>query len=436
MNKELLKQVIVDQRQELDERFNRESVVVREGVAVCGKYLDHPNLVLISGMRRAGKSFFAHLSAGKERYAFLNFDDERLLDFSAKDFNTVLECFGELYKEPGILLFDEIQNVRGWELFVSRLRNTHKVIVTGSNAHLLSREMSSHLTGRFMEFTLFPMSFKEYCLFKGVGHRETDMYATRSRSRITGLFSEYLQNGGIFDYYKFGPEFLRTLWRSVIDRDIVIRYHVKYPEILEKLALVLVNSFASKVSGAKLAKHFSLKSAHTVGDYIRSIENVFLMFPVHKFSYKVKEQFTTLKKMYVIDNGFIRALSFSFSENRGRMLENIVAVELKRQCVRAGAQLFYWDNYHHECDFVVKKGEKITGIYQVCSEVSVANREREINGLLAAAEEFGLKQAYILTSSQEEVFQEKGCHIELMPVWKWLLRESGPEIAIGKKRFT
>jgi hypothetical protein len=420
MNKETLMQVIVDQKQELEERFRREKILTRDGVELCGKYLAHPNLLLVSGMRRAGKSFFAHLAAGKGQYAFLNFDDERLMGFSAKDFNIVLECFNELYKEHGILMFDEIQNVRGWELFVSRLRNTNKVIVTGSNAHLLSKEMSTHLTGRFMEFALFPMSFKEYCGYKGAEFKGKDVYSTRARSSISALFSEYVQNSGIFDYYKFGPEFLRTVWRSVIDRDIVIRYRIKYPGILEQLALLLVNSFASKVSIANLTRHFKLKSPHTINDYIRYIENVFLMFPVYKFSYKLKEQFTTFRKMYIIDNGFIRALSFSFSENRGRMLENMVAVELKRCCVREGSQLFYWDDYHFECDFVVKKGTKINSIYQVCAELAVANREREVKGIVAAAREFGLKNGYILTFSQEETIRESGCTIEVMPVWKWM----------------
>jgi hypothetical protein len=434
MNKETLKQVIVDQKQELEERFHHEKVVTRDGVELCRKYLAHPNLLLISGMRRAGKSFFAHLTAGTGEYAFLNFDDERLMGFSVKDFNTVLECFGELYKEPGIFMFDEIQNIRGWELFVSRLRNTKKVIVTGSNAHLLSKEMSTHLTGRFMEFMLFPMSFKEYCIFKDVEFQEKDAYSTRARSRISALFSEYIQNGGIFDYYKFGPEFLRTVWRSVIDRDIAIRYHLKYPDILEQMALILLNSFASKVSGANLTRHFKLKSAHTVNDYIRYIENVFLMFSINKFSYKVKEQFTTFKKMYVMDNGFIRALSFSFSENRGRMLENMVAVELMRRCIREGSQLFYWDDYHFECDFVVKKGTTIESVYQVCAEVGVTNREREIKGLVSAAKEFGLKKARILTFSQDETFHANGCVIEIMPVWRWLLHASQAPLGADKKR--
>ncbi|MGA2091634.1 MAG: AAA family ATPase [Endomicrobiales bacterium] len=172
MNKETLKRVIVDQRQELEKRFCQERVLEREGIKPCMKYLVQPNLLLVSGMRRAGKSFFAHILAGKNSYAFLNFDDERLMGFVASDFNNVLECFNELYGEPPYLLFDEIQNVKGWELFAGRLRNTAKVIITGSNANLLSRELSTHLTGRFMEYVLHPMSFKEFCGFKKEGSLE------------------------------------------------------------------------------------------------------------------------------------------------------------------------------------------------------------------------------------------------------------------------
>lgn len=425
MNKEIIKKVLTDQRQELAARLKAETLVEREGVELCREYLGHPNLVLVSGLRRAGKSFFAHLTAGVSRkYAFLNFDDERLLEFNTNDLNTVLECFGELEETPAMFVLDEIQNVRGWELFVNRLRNTHKIMVTGSNAHLLSREMATHLTGRFIEWTVFPMSFPEFCAFRGETFREKDVYSTSARSRIGVLFFDYLQGGGIFDHYKFGPEFLRTLWRSVIDRDIVIRYRVKYPAVLEQLASALIQSFTSKVSVANWTRHFRLKSAHTVHDYIRYLENVFLLFSVHKFSYKVKEQHATLKKMYVIDNGFIRALGFSFSEDRGKLLENLIAVELKRRSLREGLQLFYWDDYYHECDFMVKKGPKIQALYQVCAELNVTNKEREVKGLIAAAKAFGLKKGSILTLSQEETFHEGGCAIEVRSAWRWLLESS------------
>jgi hypothetical protein len=149
------------------------------------------------------------------------------------------------------------------------------------------------------------------------------------------------------------------------------------------------------------------------------------MFPVHKFSFKLKEQFSAYKKMYAMDNGFIRALSLSFSENRGRLLENAVAIELKRRCVRENAQLFYWDDYHHECDFIVKKGTKIKEVYQVCAELNITNKTREVSGLAAAAREFAVKKAYILTYSQRETIKQKSLTIEVTPAWKWMLETSG-----------
>jgi len=421
MDKKHLKNVIADQRESLEEQFRTEKIVLREGLERCKQYLNAPNILLISGMRRAGKSFFSHLLVGGHKYAFVNFDDERLIGLETKDLNTILESFYELYEGFEFIVLDEIQNVEGWELFVNRLRNKYKLIITGSNANLLSTELATHLTGRFSSFNVFPLSFKEFLRFNSLDLNGTAVYSTRIKSQLSVLFSKYLAEGGIFDYYKFGKEFTRNLFNSIITRDIVVRYRVKYANALEELALLLVNYFTSKISLRNLTRHLNIKSSHTIKEYLGYLENTFLIFSISRFSYKIKEQNSTFKKIYVSDNGIINALSFNFSENRGKLLENLVAVELKRRSVLEDFEIFYWDNQSAECDFIIKKGRKIISALQVSSEINVQNRKREVSGLLRALKEFNLKEGAIITESSEEEISENGFRLKLIPAWKWLL---------------
>lgn len=421
MNKEYLKNIIVDQRELIESKINSERIVEREGLEKCRRYLSSPNILLISGLRRAGKSFFSHLLYRESRYAFINFDDERLIGIKTKDLNTVLECFYDLYQNFNCILFDEIQNVEGWELFVNRLRNKYRIIITGSNANLLSSELATHLTGRFISFLIFPLSFKEFLKFNSFELKKDSLYSTRVRSKISSLFFRYINEGGIFEYYKFGKEFLRNLFSSIITKDIIVRYKIKYPFILEELALLLVNYWTSKISINNLTKSLKVKSPHTIQQYIEYLESTFLIFTLNRFSYKVKEQLSTFKKVYIIDNGIINSLIFNFSQNKGKLLENLVAVELKKRSFLEDFEVFYWSNYNVECDFIIKKGKKITSAYQVCSELNLKNKQREINGLTGALKEFNLKEGVILTEAEEDEFKVDKFKIKLTPVWKWLL---------------
>jgi hypothetical protein len=421
LNKANLEKIILDQKIELEHELNKQDVILREGIDTCKQYIKHPNILLVTGLRRAGKSFFANLLVQKKKYAFLKFDDERLIEFKSTDFNLVLECFKGLYKDFEYIVFDEIQNIEGWDLFISRLRSRYKIIVTGSNANLLSNELSTYLTGRFMDYMIFPLSFSEFLSYNKISFDEISLNTTAMRSTVSTEFSKYVANSGIFEYYQAGKSFLRNLWSSVITRDVILRYNVKYPVKMEELAILVLNSFSSKISMSNLSKHLKIKSHHTVIDYISCLEKTFLIFTVSKFSYKLREQMSASKKIYIIDNGFIVALGFNFSENRGKLLENIVAIELKRRSHREDYSLFYWDNYYVECDFIIKKGLKIVAAYQVCSELNLNNKKRELDGLTGAMKEFDLKQGVILTESTEEEIIVNGFKINIIPVWKWLL---------------
>jgi predicted AAA+ superfamily ATPase len=278
MNKESLKTLLLDQRELINEKLKTENIIKREGLANCKRCLAYPNILLISGPRRAGKSFFSHLLVENEKYAYVNFDDERLIGTKASDLNQILECFYELYGDFEFLLFDEIQNIAGWELFVSRLRNKYKIIITGSNASLLSSELASRLTGRFISFNLSPLSFREFLDFNSFKLNKNTPYSTKKKGKVISYFSRYLKEGGIFEYYKFGEEFTRNLFSSIITKDIIGRYEVKYPSTVEELALLTINYFTSKLSLSNLTKGLKVKSSHTVKKYLKYLENTFLVF--------------------------------------------------------------------------------------------------------------------------------------------------------------
>lgn len=421
MNKELLKNIIIDQSELFSEKLKSENIIEREGLYECRKYIEHPNILLISGLRRAGKSVFSHLLTRGENCPFINFDDERLASIKTKDLNTILECFYELYGDFEFVLFDELQNIPNWELFINRLREKYKIIITGSNANLLSSELATHITGRYIAFTIFPLNFREYLKFKYYDLQQRALYSTREKSKITSIFSEYLRDGGIFEHHKFGKEFTRNLFSSIINKDILVRYGVKYPVVLEELALLLVNYFTSRISVNNITKTLKIKSSHTIREYIKYLENTFLIFTINKFSYKVKEQLSSFKKVYITDNGIINSLIFDFSHNKGKLLENLVAIELKRRSLNENFEVFYWTNYRVECDFIIKKNRNIVFAYQVCSQLTLNNRKREFNGLIAALEEFKLNEGIILTESTEEILTVNGYTIKVIPTWKWML---------------
>lgn len=420
MKKEFLKNVILDQKELIESHIKSGNIIDRDGLVQCSKFIAHPNTLLISGLRRAGKSIFSHILLKEKKYAYINFDDERLIRFKTEDFNSLLEACYELYGDCDYFLFDEIQNIKGWELFINRLRLKYRIIITGSNARLLSSEMATHLTGRFDTYTIFPMSFSEYLHFQSIPLEYKEHHTTREKAQYGVIFESYLRCGGIFEYYKFGKEHIRSLFSSIISKDILSRNIIKFPVELEELAVYMVNSFASKISVNKIANMLGINSPHTIREYIKYLESTFLIFSVNKFSYKLKEQSSAFRKMYITDNGIIDSLLFDFSANKGRLLENLVAIELKRRSGQQNFTFYYWSNYVNECDFVIKSGRKIISIYQVCYELTEENQRREFAGLIEAGREFNLNEGIVLTMFQEETRSINSFTIKIEPVWKWL----------------
>jgi predicted AAA+ superfamily ATPase len=421
MNKEVLRQIIVDQKEEMEKSISAASIIERAGLDQCSTMIKNPNILLITGMRRAGKSVFAHLLSRRSTYCFLSFDDERLIEFKSEHFQQLVEVFQELYGETDYYLFDEIQNISGWELFVNRIRIHKRIIVTGSNSNLMSSEMGTHLTGRFDVWQLFPMSFNEFLTYKKHSYTSVKILSTVKKSAIKVIFDEFLKLGGVFEGHIFGPQRLRTLFSAILAKDILMRHQVRYPVVLEELALILFNSFAQKISFKKIAARCEVQSSHTIAQYTSYLESTFLVFLVRKFSYRIKEQQAALKKVYCIDNGLLAAMTMLFSPNKGQFLENLVAIELKKRESLGLGEIFYWDNYRQECDFVIKIGSKISCAYQVCYFFNNENSKRELDGLCAALDYFKLTEGTILTDDQDSEIKQDTFTIHLLPVWKWLL---------------
>jgi uncharacterized protein len=366
--------------------------------------LQLPHAIILSGIRRCGKSTLLRQVMKKAggKYYF-NFEDPKATSFELNDFQKLDELFSEEYSLEDCYYFDEIQNVEKWEIFVRTMLDRGKhFLITGSNASLLSKELGTKLTGRHLRRELFPFSYPEFLVFT-------------SQNADAATFNEYLQKGGFPEYLKFGrSEILQELFSDIIMRDIVVRHKLRSPKSIKELALFLVSNVGAEFSYNKLAKAFNLGSTNSAISFVSYLEDSYLLFTVPKFSYSLKKQSVNPKKIYVIDNGLANVNSVSFSSNRGRMLENLAFLNLRR----SGKEIFYFKE-EKECDFVVKEGNKITQAIQVCYNLNEENKEREINGLTAALETFDLPEGLILTFDQQDHLVVDGKNISVLPTWRW-----------------
>ena len=427
MDIERIKNIIVEQKEELVDFFKREKMIEREvELKQLQKFLAHPNVLVITGPRRAGKSILAiTLFAGKN-YGYLNFDDERLAGFNSDDFNSVLEAFYDLNgSDVEYLIFDEIQNISNWELFINRLRRTKKIIITGSNANLLSGELATHLTGRHLETILYPFSFREYLVARKIEIKKEDIYSTKKISKIKNQLQNYLDDGGFPETLLFGHAMVNKIYDDVITKDILLHYGVRNKKALRELANYIVSNFGKDLNYRKLGNVFAIKNVHTVKNYVEYLRKSFLIFVLEKFSYKLKQQYITSKKVYGIDTGLVNSVAFQFSENFGRLMENAVLIDLMRRknYFKLFTDVYYWSDFtNREVDFVIKKGAKIIQLIQVCQDLTnIETKEREIRALLLASKELRCNNLLIITANEEKVEKIEGKKISYIPLWKWLL---------------
>ena len=416
------KEIITDQREELEVIEKKERIIKREFSARAEKFLKYPNILVITGVRRCGKSIFSYLLAKGKKFGYVNFDDERLAEVKTEDLNKILQTFYELYGDIDYVILDEVQNVEKWELFANRLRRTKKVIITGSNSKLLAGELATRLTGRYLDITLFPFSFKEFLDLNKI--ERTEIYTTKEKAEILKFLNIYLKTGGFPEVNKFGRAILSRIYDNIVSKDILLRFKIKKIEEAKKLSKYLITNFCQEVSYNKLSKILDVKRVSTLSNWVSYLENSFLIFKLERFTFKLKQQFIAPKKICCVDNGIVNMVGFKFSENIGRFMENTVAVELQRKkSLNPQIENYYWkDHQQNEVDFVVKYGKKVSSLIQVTYVASKDEvKERESKSLLKASQELKCNNLLVITYDFEGEERIRGKRIKFIPLWKWLL---------------
>ena len=413
----MLRDIVLVQKREMEDRL--QEMYVERRVSVSWD-LGDDLIKVITGPCRAGKSFYAiHLIQQAGSYGYVNFDDERLT--AVGDYDEIISAINAVYGNPRYLLFDEIQNLPRWELFVNRLqRQGFRLLITGSNANLLSSELATHLTGRHTMHVLFPFSFGEFLMASG------DEAAERTAMENMAVMDAYAEQGGYPEplLKKIDRrDYLRTLLQSTLYKDIVKRFRIRSVQGIEDLALYLMSNIAREYSFNALSGVTKCRSVHTVDKYIRYLQEAYLVFSLPRFSFKVKGQAGQNKKIYCIDNGLAVAAGFRFSADRGALYENLVAVALKKEEIAGRTSLFYWRSpQNEEVDFVVKEGLQVTRLIQVCSDISDPKTlKREMRSLIKASQELHCDDLLLLNDRMDptDIFkwQDAERPIRLMPVY-------------------
>ena len=418
LSKDQIKAMLLEQQQAF---WQRDTGVERRQLGEMERALPLPHAVVISGLRRAGKSTllaqFAH-RLGEERFYYVNFEDDRFLGFQAEDANDLYQALVELFGERRVFIIDEVQNVPGWEHFVRRFMDQGvKFIITGSNASLLSRELGTRLTGRYVPVELFPFSFDEFLRFKGYAIPDLTRLTTVEKARLHKNLDEYLRLGGIPEPLKY-PELplRRTLYDDILYRDIATRYRIEAVQALKELAFHLMSNPASQVSFNKLKEQFRLGSVNTIRNYLEYLENSWLIFAINVYDHSVKRQQIAAKKIYSVDTGLVNAIGFSFSPNTGRLMENAAFLALRRKT----HEVFYYTTpAGDEVDFYLPESAQLVQVAQ--SMDHAATREREIRALVDAMGALGLSSGSILTDSNTETITRNGFTIKIRSLAEWLL---------------
>ncbi len=412
----IIEQVLTDQAEELAIKKKRQFVSRPEEAFID---MDSPLAQVVIGVRRSGKStlcYHALLQAGV-RFAYINFDDERLYNLQNEDLNTLLEIAYKVYGDFTHLFLDEIQNIPTWYLFVNRLlRRDIRLIITGSNAKLLSGELATHLTGRHHTITLYPFSFAEYCAYHQV---ETQSLSTQATARLRQAFDDYLKQGGFpeMQHSRQSRDYVVNLVDSILQRDIEQRYRVTYKAAFEKLAHHVLN-LAPTTLNDEWQEWLNLGSVNTLKNYVNYLQQAFLLIGLHKYSAKSRVRLSG-QKLYPVDVALMNRRQDAFSgDNLGWRLESVVYLELLRRAQRAGQDVYYYAERSGECDFIVCENQKAVLAVQVSYDISApATRKREIKGLLLAARKTGCQKLLLLTDHHYEDLEIDGYKIAIRPVY-------------------
>ena len=417
INSQDLRKIVLKQKEDIEKL---DGTIKRDILAEILNWFNDNRVIILTGIRRCGKStVLRQIMKNKENFCYVNFEDERFLDFKSQDFESLNEILIEIYNNPKIYFFDEIQNIEKFETFVRRLQDEgKKIIITGSNASLLSKEFGTRLTGRSKLFEIFPFSFLEYLRLKNIDIEKDWSYKTQKRVEIKKAFNEYLVLGGFPEYLKTqDKDYIKNIYENILYKDVIARYSIKKQKIMKELVSILVTNISSTFTYNAIKNNLGLSNSITVKEYISYMINSYFFFELSKFDFSLRKSLNAPKKIYLIDTAF-NQIGFNFSPNTGKNLENIVFIELKRR-----KNEVYYFSEKNECDFVIKDDAKIIQAVQVCYNLTKENKNREVNGLLGALNKFKLKQGYIITFDQEEEFEQEGKKIKVIPIWKWLLEK-------------
>ncbi len=414
MEKSKLREVLQDQQELFDKIDN-----LIERKIPLEEIMKGNEIIIITGIRRCGKSSLLKILSNTldKKFVYINFDDIRFTDFKIENFEDIEEIVSEIHgiKTEIIYLLDEIQNVASWERWINNLYSRNiKVFVTGSNSSILSSEISTFLTGRNKIIKLTPFSFKEFLSFKKI---KVDFKTTNERRAVSQAFSEYFENGGFPLIIKNNDLSLsKQYFEDILNKDIIKRYNIRKVKELNDLVLYLFSNVSKTYSYSTLKQVSGIKSLSMIKNYIEYLKNVFIASTINRFDYSVKKQKVSSSKFYVLDNSFLKTVAFNFSENIGKRLENLVFIELMRRNKEV-----YYNLNKNECDFIIKEGLKIKHAIQVCLNLNIETKKREISGLIEALKEYNLREGLILTLDQEEEIIQGDKKIIVKPVWKWLL---------------
>lgn len=421
----MLSRVVADQKLEIEAKKDEKWCSRPEEGLID---INSPLAQVIVGVRRSGKSTLCHkvLRDQGVAYAYLNFDDERLVSIKMEQLDLLLEALYRSYGDFKHLFLDEVQNVEGWHLFVNRLlRQGVHILVTGSNAKLLSSDLASHLTGRHIAIELYPFSFAEYVRFKGL---DRDPSTTKGISFLKQAYADYLEHGGFPELFQIGQSqqkaYIQTLLQSILYKDILQRFAVKYAKALGDIFNWSVENYSREINCTAIAKLLGIRSVHTVQNYLEYLGQAYLSLKLTKFSFQAGERLRS-QKSYLVDTAFITHGTSELSgENLGYQLENVVYLELLRRRTQGNYEVYFYKK-DYEVDFVLVRNRKVIRLIQVCYDISAyKTRKRELNSLLKGSMELQCDQLLLITQSQSEQVELEGKSIQVMPIMDWLLTRS------------
>ncbi|MEM4263963.1 MAG: ATP-binding protein [Candidatus Woesearchaeota archaeon] len=389
------------------------------------KYLKTKEILVVTGVRRSGKTvllyqtirdLISNQGIEPKRILFVNFDEPDLGELKDPIRNVLDVYFREVCSEPAYLVFDEVQNVPGWEKWAKSIydEKKHQLIVSGSSSHLLDSKLATLLSGRYLAIPVFPLNFREYLLFNNVLIKDK-LSLIANKNKIMNCLKKYLIEGGLprialQKEESLKTELLKTYHESLVYKDLVAQYNIRNVKVLKELIHYLYTTFTSSYSYKKISELLKIDFT-TLKEYFHYLEEAKILFETSLFSYSLKVQSRNNKKIYCIDNGLRNAVSFKFSKDEGKLAENLVFVELKRR----EKEPYYWKN-KGEIDFITKDADNSLTAINISYSDEID--EREIKSLLEFKKEFKkTKELILLTKDTEK--QEKG--IKFKPLWKWLL---------------